>query len=250
MNGFALGLLAILALTASAASGRETLKWGESHRFTDDMWAIGDLPSETLGAFGDVGQRSEAIIYRRELLASNAADISANKAIDVTGHAMSVSGLVVAERFAFDVVGMTAILADSSVVGEQVFDQEGTHDWALLPPEASPYARWLPIRVYRFEGEGPPMYVEALAPLSVPEPASWALMMLGFAGLSLMSPASDRHFLAFLRDRLYAPVFRKTGCAMDLWQTRRLNLSGGCAAPQPLVRGARAMKIFTAESLP
>ncbi|MGO9422471.1 PEP-CTERM sorting domain-containing protein [Roseiarcus sp.] len=68
-----------------------------------------------------------------------------------------------------------------SVIGEKVLDENGTHSWELLVPDASPHARWVPIRSYRFEAYGPTQPSSG----AIPEPSTWAMMLVGLAGLGI-----------------------------------------------------------------
>ena len=92
------------------------------------------------------------VVRRAELLSSNTADVSVNKVVDLTGHTMGLSGMVVTERLEPDSFsGDPGLPADWVVVGERLLDSNGTHSWALLSNAISLDAYWLPIELYRFQ---------------------------------------------------------------------------------------------------
>jgi len=130
-----------------------------------------------------------ARIYRDEqLLTSNAADISPNRVIDLNGHAMSVSGLIVSRSWepnAFNLdwdfggVGMP----DRYVAGELTLDDGGSHWWSVVSPSVSPDARWLPVEMFRFGFTAPVAQFGSGSRNAIPEPATLELMAVGFAAL-------------------------------------------------------------------
>ncbi len=196
-----LGLLAIWPIVLCAASSHE-IQIAERYRFSDDLWVGGEPAasqspplrlSEEWARLSKLGQWPSAVIYRTELLTSTAADASAHRVIDINGHAMSVSGMIITEHA--DSVGMTFGATEWSVVGERVFDEGGARGWSVLPQDASPYAGWLPIRVYSFDYEGPAVSYAGAEPSAsaFPEPATWAMMLLGFAGLGFAGYRASPH---------------------------------------------------------
>jgi hypothetical protein len=127
------------------------------------------------------------VVRRVELLTLNAADVSANKVVDATGHALSVSGIIVIERV--DPTGVSPDFgsdADPVVYGERVLDAAGTHSWSLLSRDILLEARWLPAQPVRFESAGPIMQFNGAEPsqIAAPEWPTWELMGFGFATLA------------------------------------------------------------------
>jgi hypothetical protein len=197
----ALGLAAATALVASAtgadasAAVPQISAW--SSGFDDWSWTANGLerpraPSSagadwspecfvTCGAaFATYGVR------RTELLSSNTADLSVNRVVDSTGHAMALSGMIVIERLEADGFGAAGSLTDWVVVGERALDGDGTHSWSLLSPDISPDAHWLPIELYRFEDASFSMSFAAAAPgAATPEASTWAMTLIGCAALGV-----------------------------------------------------------------
>jgi hypothetical protein len=84
---------------------------------------------------------------------------------------------------------------DWGVVAERVLDSNGTHSWALLSPDISLDAHWLPIELYRFEGSSFSMDFAVRAPAgpgAAPEPSAWAMAVIGFAALGAAGYRSSR----------------------------------------------------------
>lgn len=198
-QGLPRSLIAFLALLASVASGQGSVVIGSSntYSFNDDLWVGGQpaghqsfvprlVDDSWLCALKAGGRPCAKVHDRDERLSSNAADISANTYVDLTGHAKSVSGMVISERDEVD--GFATIcgcVMHWSVYGEKVLDEVGTQSWALLSPDASPNARWLPIQAYRFDTVSPGLRY-ALAQqsrIAVPEAPTLGLAAIGFAGL-------------------------------------------------------------------
>jgi hypothetical protein len=201
-------VLAAAALAGAAANGRDlgSIDADAPNAFSDDIWRGGDpLGTKPFarplwsGPRGCADQlRSCAVTLRRmELLTSTAADASPNRTVDVTGHALSVSGVIVYERaepsgFLQDFGGATTWSAS----GELALDNSGTQSWEVLEPDRSPNAKWLPVLPYRFV-----VSTDALdgpAPQgAVPEASTWELLSLGLAALAsaalMRRRAQSRH---------------------------------------------------------
>jgi hypothetical protein len=188
-------LLGGAALASQVVEGRElrSIGLGGSYGFRDDIW-VGGGPTGTTtflrplwsGLWTCANQFGSCVMEFRSdgLLSSTAADASANRTVDITGHAISVSGLVVTERversgFFLDFGEATTW----SVGGEQVLDDVGTHAWEILIADASPNAKWLPITPYRFEGSSPTAEWLSAQQTAIPEASTWELIGVGFAAL-------------------------------------------------------------------
>jgi hypothetical protein len=209
LKGIALGLAASLALVSLAASAKivNRIESVQSYYFADSMWVnkgpegsvslSPPLPPQLVRqCFVGCGPIFGPFVIRRvELLTSNAADVSPNKVRDATGHAQSVSGIIVTKRV--DPMGVSADFGfetDRVVYGEHVLDANGTHSWSFLSPDILPDARWLPIEPFRFESAGPIMQLNGVEPsqIAVPEWPPWELMALGFATLAFAHAQSSR----------------------------------------------------------
>ncbi len=181
-------LLAAAAFVGPGAQGGPlgSFEPDPGYAFRDDAWTGGGPPGTRsfmrplwAGAPGCSERlRSCTREFRRaELFTSTAADASPNRVIDLNGHALGVSGMVITERVApsgaFEDFGVTTMW---DVGGEQAFDDAGTHAWEVLYPDASPNAKWLPIQSYRFEVATPQA--------DIPEPQTWELLGIGFAALA------------------------------------------------------------------
>jgi hypothetical protein len=194
----ALAFSAAAALAASETANASALEINKawSYGFDDSLWAGGDVRPQTLspfaggalGCFVNCDPAFGAYVVRRiELLSSNTADVSVNKTADPSGHAAGVSGVVITERLepsSFD--ADPSSWTDWGVVAERVLDSNGTHSWALLSPDTSLDAHWLPIELYRFEGSSVSMDFVSRAPVGAgpaPEPSTWAMAVIGFAAL-------------------------------------------------------------------
>ena len=207
----AIALCAAAVLIASSADSYGDLIYRKawSYAFTDDAWVGGpprgpqdllpQLPKSTSPTLNpSLKCKSKAgpllckrLVHRDDRLSSTD-DTSDNRYVDLTGHVMSLGGMILSEGATGD--DSTAMSGDFTqwlVVGEESFDQRGRHTWLLLSPGASPYARWLPIRVYRFAGLGPglPPALAERSRTTVPEPSTRALVVVGSVGLCLMSLA-------------------------------------------------------------
>ena len=208
LKGIALGLAALSALVSLAASAKivNRIESVQSYYFADSIWANKEpegsvslsppLPQPARKCFvGCSPVFGPFVIQRVELLTSNAADVSPNKVIDATGHALSVSGIIVTEHV--DPTGVSADFGfetDPVVYGERVLDANGTHSWSFMSPDILPEARWLPIEPFRFESAGPIMQLNGVEPsqIAVPEWSTWQLMGLGFATLAFVRTQSNR----------------------------------------------------------
>lgn len=136
-------------------------------------------------------------------MSSNTADLSVNKAVDSTGHAMAMSGMVVTERLEPD--GFNAdpgFPVDWVVVGERTSDGDGAHSWSLSPSDISLVANGLPLDLYRFDGSSVSIdFAAAARPCAgaTPEASTWALTLIGAAVLGLARyRSSGRERLSFL----------------------------------------------------
>ena len=205
----ALGLGAAVALVASAAgadasaAALQISAW--SSGFDDWSWTANGLegpraPSSagadwSLGCFVNCGAAFGTYVVRRtELLSSNAADVSVNKVVDSTGHAMALTGLIVTERLEADGFGAPGSLTDWVVVGERALNGDGSHSWSLLSPDISPDAHWLPIELYRFDDASFSTSFAARAPATAaPETSTWAMALIGFAALGLAGYRSSKN---------------------------------------------------------
>jgi hypothetical protein len=127
-----------------------------------------------------------SIISRSELLTSNNADV-ASRTTDSAGHAAGLSGTVTVERLEPDAFGS---LTNWVVVSERTIDENGSHSWSLLSgmPSDTP---WLPNNLYRFEGSSFSTDLLADTP-TTPEASTWAMMLIGFAGLGIARYHSSR----------------------------------------------------------
>jgi hypothetical protein len=187
----ALGLAAAVALiSAPSADGAETTTvWSSS--FGDSLWTTNG-PVRSRGPSLPVlewppqcsvgcGVAFETFVVRRaEFLSSNTADVSVNKVVDSTGHAMGVSGMLVTERLD------PGSLMDWVVVGERELDSSEIHSWSLLSPDMSLDADWLPIELYRFEDSSLTTDFAVGTPTgATPEASTWEMMLVGFAVLGV-----------------------------------------------------------------
>jgi hypothetical protein len=204
----AVAVLTAAATNANAAGDAPGTESAWSYGFNDSLWGGSQRsisPSPLAGwapqcfncgpAFGTY------VVQRTEFLSSNSADVSVNKVADSAGRLMGVSGMIVTERLEPD--GFSAGPGSSTdwvVVAERVLDSDGTHSWALLSPDISLDAHWLPIDLYRFEGSSFSMdFAPAGPPGATPEPATWAMMLIGFAGLGAAGYRSSRNYRRSIR---------------------------------------------------
>jgi hypothetical protein len=196
-----------LAFAAAAALAASATNADASAREIDGAWSYGfadslspsnglerprtlspPLADWALRCFVNCGPAFATYVVRRsELLTSNNADVSGRKVVDVTGRAMGVSGTITVERLEPDGFGAdSGSLTDWVVVAERTLDSNGTHSWSLLSSGISLAAPWLPIDLYQFEGSSFSMDFAAGATAgATPEPSTWAMILIGFAGLGL-----------------------------------------------------------------
>ena len=188
-NPLLIPLLVGAAGASSAASGQVIGAVGSSSSsFRDDIWIGGEArgtrtfaPSMWAGprSCADRLQACVEAIRISELLTSIAPDGGADTRLDVTGHEVSVRGVVVTMR-ADASRSRLGVATSWSVGGEQTLDGAGERSWESLAPDASPNAKYLPVVSYRFEYSSPTGPQPRSA---IPEPSCWALVGLGLAAL-------------------------------------------------------------------
>ena len=200
--------LALAASATSASAGADVpgAKSAWSYGFNDLLWANDGLERPRTSSplagwppqcFVNCGPTfGTYIVQRAELLSSNTADVSVNKAADQTGHAAGVSGMIITERLGpYSFGADPGSWTDWQVVGERVLDSNGTHSWSLLWSDISLDAHWLPLELYRFEGSSFSMDFAARTPAgasATPESSTWAMMLIGFAGLGMAGYRTSR----------------------------------------------------------
>jgi hypothetical protein len=201
---FAAAAALLASVTNAGASATETNSaW--SYGFADSLWTNNELERRrmlspavadwALRCFVNCGPAFGAYVVRRsELLTSNNADVSGKKIVDVTGHAIGVSGTIVIERLERDGFGAdSGSPADWVVVGERTLDGNETHSWALSSSGISLDAPWFPSDLYRFEGSSVSIdLATGTTAGAAPEPSTWAMILIGFAGLGLAGSRSSR----------------------------------------------------------
>jgi hypothetical protein len=186
------GLTALFASATNAdASAREIRE--SSYGFADSPWTQTDVDrSDTLSpssrgatrqCFVNCGPASGITVVRRgDLLTSNNADLSARKTADANGHQMGVGGMTVVERLESDASGS---LTNWVVVSERSLDENGSHSWSRLSGVASDALRQ-PSDLYQFEGSSFSTDFGAGGTAgATPEPSTWMMMLMGFAGLGV-----------------------------------------------------------------
>jgi hypothetical protein len=200
MAGFAAA-----ATSADAAADAPGTKSVWSYDFNDSLWTNAGLDRpNTLSSFAgwapqcfvNCGPAFGAyVVQRTELLSSNAADVSVNKTADSTGHSVAVSGMIISQRLEPDGFGADPnSWADWQVVAERTLDSGGTHSWSRLSADISLDAHWLPLELYRFDGSSLSMdFVARASAGAAPEPSTWAMMLIGFAGLGLAGYRRSRN---------------------------------------------------------
>jgi PEP-CTERM motif len=127
------------------------------------------------------------IVRRIDLLTSNNADLSTRKTADANGHQMGVGGTTLVERLESDASGS---LTNWVVVSERTVDEDGWHSWSRLSGVPSDALR-RPSDLYRFEGSSFSTDLLGETP-TTPEPSTWVMMLIGFAGLGLAGYRSSR----------------------------------------------------------
>jgi PEP-CTERM motif len=175
--------------TEADASARE-MNSAWTYGFADSLWTKKEIePSGTRSSsVGDGTLRCFAscgpafgvdVVRRNELL--NTPDASGKTILDTSGHPVGVSGMIVTERLEPDAFGGTWV-----VVGEGMLDSSGTHSWFLLSADVSLDSPWRSTNLYTFEGSSFAMDFAGGPPLATtPEPSTWAMMLIGFAGLGM-----------------------------------------------------------------
>jgi hypothetical protein len=191
----ALALAATALLAGATSAGAAATEIGDAwfSGFQDSAWTSDSLgrPRSPPSPLSDWTARclvncgpafGTSLVRRIELLSSNTADVSVNKAADPGGHRIGLSGMIVTERLARDGFG-----ADWAVVAERALDSSGTHAWSVSPMDGSLDAHGVPIELYRFESASFSIGLAATAPAAgaTPEPQTWAMMLIGFAALGV-----------------------------------------------------------------
>jgi hypothetical protein len=189
------------ALFASATHADATAREiSESYGFADSLWTQTDIErSGALSLFSGGGTHQCSVncgpafgitvVRRGDLLTSNNADLSARKTADANGHPMGVGGAMVVERLEPDASGS---LTNWVVVSERSLDEDGSHSWSLLSGVPSD-ALWQPSDLYRFEGSSFSTDFAAGGTAGpTPEPSTWMMLLMGFAGLSLAGYRNSR----------------------------------------------------------
>ena len=140
----ALAVAGAAALVAPAANAgapvdRPNVASASSYDFDDSLWTnvrlkrpatLSPLAEWAPRCFVNCGPAFGTYVVRRsELLRSNTPDVSVNRAADPTGHAVGVSGTILAERLETDSFGAET---DWVVVSERTLDSNGSHSWSLL----------------------------------------------------------------------------------------------------------------------
>jgi PEP-CTERM motif len=198
----ALAAAAAAALGASATNADATAReiGASSYGFSDSLWTKPE--SERSGPpslFGGVGAHpcwvrcgpvfGTTVIRRSDLLTSNNADLSARKTGDANGHQMGVGGMTVVERLESDASGS---LTNWVVVSERIVDEDGSHSWSRLSGVPSD-ALWQPSDLYLFEGSSfSTDFAAGRTAGATPEPSTWMMMLMGFAGLGVAGYRSSR----------------------------------------------------------
>jgi hypothetical protein len=192
---------AVLAasVTHADASAREISE--SSYGFADSLWTKTEIEHlGTLSLFSgggahqcsvNCGQASGITVVRRgDLLTSNNADLSARKTADANGHQMGVGGMTVVERLESDASGS---LTNWVVVSERTLDEDGSHSWSRLSGVPSD-ALWQPSDLYQFEGSSfSTDFAVGGNAGATPEPSTWMMMLMGFAGLTFAGYRNSRN---------------------------------------------------------
>lgn len=191
---------ALLAASVTNADATAREVGVSSYGFADSLWTKAEIERPgALSPFGDGGAHpcwvqcgpvfGTAVVRRSDLLTSNNADLSARKTADANGHQIGVGGMIVVERLELDASGS---LTNWIVVSERTLDEDGSHSWSRLSDVPSD-ALWRPSDLYRFEGSSFSTDLAAGgAAGATPEPATWMMMLLGFAGLGVAAYRSSK----------------------------------------------------------
>jgi hypothetical protein len=187
------------SVTHADASAREISE--SSYGFADSLWTQTEIErSGTLSPLsaGRTHQCSVncgpafgiTVVRRSDLLTSNNADLSVRTTADANGHAMGVGGAIVVERLQSDASGS---LTNWVVVSERTVDENGSHSWSRLSGVPSD-ALWQPSDLYRFEGSSfSTDFTAGRTAGATPEPSTWMMMLMGFAGLTFARYRNSRN---------------------------------------------------------
>jgi hypothetical protein len=200
-RGLVQAAMAIAVATAAALGASVTHADARAREISSSSYAFADSPltnnaieRPAPSQFGDAGAHQcwiqcgpafgTTIVRRSDLQTSNTADLSARKTADGNGHSMGVGGTIVVERLESDASGS---LTNWIVVSERTLDEDGSHSWTLLSRVPSD-APWRPSDLYRFEGSSFSTELAAGETTgATPEPSTWMMVLMGFAGLFLAS---------------------------------------------------------------
>jgi hypothetical protein len=193
------GLAALFASATNAdASARDISE--SSYGFADSPWNQTEIDrSDTLSPSSRGGSHQcsakcgpafgTTVVRRSELLTSNTADLVARTTADANGHQMGVGGMTVVERLESDASGS---LTNWVVVSERTVDENGSHSWSRLSGVPSD-ALWQPSDLYQFEGSSfSTDFAAGGTAGATPEPSTWMMMLMGFAGLGVAGYRSSR----------------------------------------------------------
>jgi hypothetical protein len=212
------GFIAAAALGVAASKAEVLTEPSLQYRFSDAVWTPNRPRSseETLAPRLPRGPQCLAAgcdeignvsAWSDERLSSYAGGLPGDTYLDANGHRITKSGLVVLRGRAPNVFGLDQDDgAQAWVGGEITFDPAGSHSWFAVHPNAASEARLFPVEAFRFEGQGLGALVEGVqVPTSIPEPAVWRLMALGFVALALWSIAKARKTDRSFRFAKHAP---------------------------------------------
>jgi len=197
----AAAVAAVLAasVTHADASAREISE--SSYGFADSLWTQTHIErSGTLSPFSGGGTHQCSVncgpafgitvVRRGNLLTSNNAHLAARTTADANGHSMGVGGAIVVERLEPDASGS---LTNWVVVSERTLDEYGSHSWSRSSGVPSD-ALWQPSDLYRFEGSWfSTDFAAGGTAGATPEPSTWMMMLMGFAGLTLAGHRNSRN---------------------------------------------------------
>jgi hypothetical protein len=198
----AVATAAALAASVTHADASARVISESSYGFADSLWTKTDIErSGTLPPFSGGGTHQcsvncgpafgTTVVRRSDLQTSNNADLPVRKTADANGHAMGVGGAIVVERLESDALGS---LTNWVVVSERSLDEDGSHSWSRLSGVPSD-ALWQPNDLYRFEGSSFSTDLAAGgAAGATPEPSTWMMLLIGFAGLSFAGYRNSRNW--------------------------------------------------------